>query len=94
LVLLGECYDNGKGVAQDHNTAIDWYKKSASQDNRNALCKLGRIYIESNGVDVDYEQGLKYLKAVARQLAEAQFLVAQCYDKGQGVQQNHKEAIK
>ena len=27
---LGVLYDNGKGVAQDHNKALEWHEKAAN----------------------------------------------------------------
>ena len=31
MYLIGECYYNGRGVAEDHGTAFLWYKASAEQ---------------------------------------------------------------
>lgn len=35
--------ENGQGVARDLNVAIDWYKKAAEQNDKDAQFNLGRI---------------------------------------------------
>lgn len=41
MFLLGQCYENGTGVAKNHQEAVLWYRKSAQGGNRQAAewCK-------------------------------------------------------
>ena len=42
--VLGYCYDEGQGVAQDYTQAVYWYRKSAEQGNSAAQNNLGYCY--------------------------------------------------
>lgn len=48
--LLGQLYNQGKGVRQDYNKAIYWHKKSSDQNNASAQYALGAIYYFGQGV--------------------------------------------
>ena len=60
------------------------------------LNQLGYDYdVGQNGKPQDYAQAVKYYRLAADQgLAEAQFNLALCYEKGQGVAKNLNEAIR
>lgn len=40
---LGECYENGKGVVQNYNTARQWYEKAAAYGHANAKKKIKKF---------------------------------------------------
>ena len=40
---LGYCNERGQGVAKNINIAIEWYKKSAKQNDKNAINALKRL---------------------------------------------------
>ena len=42
----GWCYWNGKGVDQDREEAVKWWRKAADQDDVNAQIALGDFYDE------------------------------------------------
>ena len=42
--VLGYCYDEGQGVAQDYTQAVYWYRKSAEQGYARAQYNLGYCY--------------------------------------------------
>lgn len=44
--VLGVCYENGFGVKQDKQKAIEWYTKAAEQGYPAAQCNLGIIMSE------------------------------------------------
>jgi TPR repeat protein len=50
---LGVMYDQGKGVAQDHEEAFKWYYLSAEQGLANAQYNLGSMYAKGEGVAKD-----------------------------------------
>ncbi|ONI44484.1 hypothetical protein AN641_06785 [Candidatus Epulonipiscioides gigas] len=39
---MGECYENGTGIAQNSKQAVKWYTKAAKQGNVDAQIKLGK----------------------------------------------------
>ena len=39
--VLGYCYQEGRGVEQDYEEAIEWYPLAAEQGNTIAQCNLG-----------------------------------------------------
>ncbi|MGR9087132.1 MAG: tetratricopeptide repeat protein [Gammaproteobacteria bacterium] len=52
--ILGQLYEQGKGVNQDYKEAMRWYLNSAIQDHSKAQYHLGRMYETGSGVDRDY----------------------------------------
>jgi len=40
MILVGECYEDGSGVAKDIQTAIVWYEKAAARGNSDAMNHL------------------------------------------------------
>jgi len=42
---LGKCYFTGTGVTEDSAKAIEWFKKSAEQDNEDAIGVLKKLKI-------------------------------------------------
>ena len=84
--LLAGLYDE-KG---DKKKAEKYYKKSIRLGNNEAQVSLGMFYLEQE----QYTDAFRYLKKAADQgLDEAQYLVACMYANGQGVEQNHEEAM-
>ncbi|HYG34555.1 MAG TPA: tetratricopeptide repeat protein, partial [Clostridia bacterium] len=47
---LGICYQTGKGVAQDYQEAVRWFRRAAEQDDSTAQCYLGFCYQTGTGV--------------------------------------------
>jgi TPR repeat protein len=83
---LGLMYDDGKGVPQDHKTAVKWYRLSAEQGYANAQYNLGFMYNKGNGVPQDYETAAKWYRLAAEQgNANAQNNLGVMYDKGNHV---------
>ena len=50
---LGVVYEYGRGVPQDHATAVTWYKKAAEQGKASAQFNLGLMYDNGQGVPQD-----------------------------------------
>lgn len=93
---LGDCYYEGKGVAQDYSKAAAWYQKAADQGDDDAQCDLGRCYYFGNGVEQDYRKAVEWFrKAANREIgsAEAMCYLGNCYRYGTGVEQDREQAI-
>ena len=50
---LGLMYRNGKGVPQNHKTAVKWYKLAAEQGHTKSQFNLGAMYYTGEGVTQD-----------------------------------------
>lgn len=93
--LLGTCYQEGNGVAQDHASALKWFRAAAEQGHGDACGSLGLLYQEGMGVPVDYAEAKKwYLQAIEADSAEGAYGLAVLFNEGLGVETNLKEAAK
>lgn len=82
---------NGVGIEKDHYKAIDWLKKSASQNHKDGLFWLGKIEIDNN----NYDNGFKFLKKFEDLYGvnlEVCQLLGSCYFSGLGTSINYDKA--
>jgi TPR repeat protein len=92
---LGAMYDNGRGVRQDYDEAVKWYRLAADQGDAGAQSNLGVKYDLGRGVPQDHVEAVKGYRLAADQgLADAQCNLGGMYDRGRGVPQDFTEAIK
>lgn len=86
---LGRAYEDGKGVAQDDEQAVQWFRKSADQGNAQAQNSLGVMYALGRGVQRDKEEAVSWYRKAAKQgLAEGIYNVAISYYNGEGIEEN------
>jgi uncharacterized protein len=86
---LGRAYEDGKGVAQEDEQAVQWFRKSADQGNAQAQNALGVMYALGRGVQRDREEAVRWYKKAAKQgLAEGIYNVAISYYNGEGIEEN------
>ena len=82
-VLLGRCYENGLGVAQDMETAAKWFRIAAEQNYPEAQVQLGYLYELGAGVPKnDAAVADLMTRAANAGNAEAQFNLALYYSQG------------
>lgn len=62
---LGYCYAEGKGIYQDYQKALYYYKKAADLGNKSAYNNLGCMYGSGKGVERDYYTARRYYQKVA-----------------------------
>ena len=62
---LGDCYYDGRGVKQDYDKAVKWYKLAAEQGYAVAQYNLGYCYYNGRGIKQDYNEGVKWYKLAA-----------------------------
>ena len=77
----------GKGVEQDFEKAVKWYRRAAEFGDVNAQDNLGWCYEKGVGVEQDWEEAIVwYRKAAEQGLAHAQCNLGWCYEysKGEG----------
>ena len=92
---IGTLYNNGKGVPQNYEETVKWYKLAAEQGYALAQANLGRAYWGGNGVQQDYEEALKWYRLAAEQGdKDAQATLGLIYEFGEVVSQDYEEAFK
>jgi len=88
-LFTGLMYANGQGVPQNDQEAIKWYRLAAEQGYEEA--KVNILKLERN----DAPQTLQALISDAENgIVKAQYNLGMMYANGQGVRENHQEAIK
>lgn len=60
-------YAFGEGVSQDHEQAVNLFRKAADQGKASAQYFLGLMYINGSGVNQDYNQAIKWIRKAAEQ---------------------------
>ncbi|KAG0278942.1 hypothetical protein BGZ95_002717 [Linnemannia exigua] len=97
-VALGDMYRDGRGVAQDYRTSVDWYLKAAEQGHVVAQANVGAAYeqgpFQGLGVAQDDERALKWSSRAAQHgSTSAQHLMGMLHEHGRGVPQDDFKAI-
>ena len=91
---VGDMYRKGKGVEQNYEQALYWYRKAAEQGHADAQMSIGHMYDEGIGVSLDKVQAFHwYLKAAEQGHADAQYNIGIMYQFGEGVEQNLEQAL-
>ena len=93
--LLGAMYADGRGVAQDDVTAVEWYRKSAEQGDTTAQLYLGAMYAVGRGVAQDDVTAVEWYRKSAEQGdTTAQLYLGAMYAVGRGVAQDDVTAVE
>ena len=75
--------------------AAKWYRLAAEQDFTEAQFSLGYLYLNGEGVPIDYYESVKWTKLAAEKgHRSAQGNMGWCYENGKGVPQNYSEAVR
>ena len=80
-------YQNGRGVKSDLSKAMEWYNKSAEQDNPKAVSRLKLL-------EANKERFNKTLVQAEKGNAESQYKLGKMYTKGVGVNIDHAMATE
>jgi uncharacterized protein len=59
--VLGFMYENGRGVPQNFERAVEWYRRAAAQGDPTAQYLLGLMYDKGHGVQQDWVLAHKWL---------------------------------
>ena len=91
---LGLCYEEGKGVATNYVTAVQWFRKAAERGHPGAQCQLGFCYFMGEGVPENTVEAIQwYRKSAEQRYPPAQFNLAGCYASGKGVDKDAPQAV-
>ncbi len=83
LVLLGNMYNDGKGVEQNHAVAFQHYKQALTSGNDNAMLAIATMYAEGLGTEKDFPAAFEWFKKSAEAgNPAAQFMIASFYLNG------------
>ena len=110
LFSLGRAYENGIGVSRDLNQARTYYTKAAavgSAAGKDALAHLGKGPEPAKPGQDQFDEGVRlnkakdyagaatvFLKLAEKGDAKAQLQIGYQYEYGEGVKENHQEAVK
>jgi uncharacterized protein len=88
--ILGNRYNYGLGVMQDHAEGARWYRKAADQGYAISQNNLGLMYLNGEGVPQDHAEAVRWFRKAAEQgLAQAQGWLGYMYYFGRGVPQDN-----
>lgn len=91
---LGVSYATGRGVAQDHATAVNYFRKAADQGMAQAQYNLGLIYEKGQGIAQDEPSAANwYRKAADQGVSQAQLNLGIMYATGKGVTKDNATAV-
>lgn len=86
LVLLGNMYSEGLGVAQDHGEAFISYRRAASYGNADGMVAVATFYKNGLGVEVNDPLAIKWFERAAKSghQAGAFFYAIELYQGSKG----------
>ncbi len=88
-MMLGNLYQQGKGVSADPIQAVYWWEKAALADNPQAEYRLGQAYLEGRGVRRNAGKAVHWLTQSAEQgNSQARYLLGKMYYEGYNVPQD------
>lgn len=85
---LGWMYQDGIGVEQDYEQAVNWYQQSSDLGNFIATNNLADKYEHGLGVEQDLDMAFALYSSVAEQVVAANLALGRMYLQGRGVEQN------
>jgi TPR repeat protein len=81
--------------AKDYGKALECWQQAADQGDAKALCYLGNLYREGNGVEQSYEKALEYWQKAADQGDTlAMCNLGGAYYNARGVEQSYEKALE
>ncbi len=93
--MTGNMHFLGKGVPQDYEAAMRWYRHAADQGHADAQFSVGFLYSEDLGVPVNHEEGIRWYRMAADQgHARAQSALGYKYQMGLGTAVDYEEAMR
>ena len=92
---LGMSYDTGRGVPEDNEEALRWYRLAAEQGDIGTQIILGLMYSSGDGVSQDYAEAVRWFRLAAEQgNRSASFELGIMYADGRGIQKDGAEAAR
>ena len=77
LLLLGNMYNDGNGVIQDHRKAMELFQGSALRENSQAMISIATMYATGMGVERSWQEAMSwYQKSAMLNNQTGQFFLA------------------
>jgi hypothetical protein len=96
--LLGQLYEQGRGVEQSPSKSFEYYKMAAAAGQAQAGVKVGLIYRDGNkqlGIKKNYEKAIRsFEKGALQSWPESQYYLADMYRRGLGVPVDRTEGLR
>ena len=91
---LGTMFDNGQGVEQSYEKAVEYFTMAAEQGHPDGQFNLGNMFKYGQGVEQSYEKAVEYYTMAAEQGdADAQYSLGNMFYNGQGVDQSYEKVL-
>ena len=92
--LLKQTDTDSERISDSNSDLIDYYKRSALEENADAQYRFGLIYYSGNGVEQNYHEALKWwLKSAEQGHVYAQYGLGMMYLEGKGIH-DPREAVR
>ena len=92
---LGFMYAEGRNVPQDDESAVEWFRRAADQNDANGQNNLGVMYAEGRGVQQNHQEAAGWFRYAADQGdANGQNNLVVVYAEGRGVPQDDENAVE
>ena len=91
---VGYMYEEGLGVSQQPDVAIDWYEKAAASGSMQANHNLGMIFAEGRGTPQSWVRALRYFEEAASDIPASRYMIGYTYFQGEGNIQNRPRAFR
>src|SRR5690606_20920453 len=65
MFYIGQCYNEGYGVIEDKQKALEWFMKAAAFNCLPAMCMIGCRYFRGVGVEEDYHEAFEWFEKSA-----------------------------
>ena len=92
---LGERYEDGRGVEQNHEVAVSWFRRAAEQGHARGQGNLGELYYAGRGVPRDDEAARTWFRLAAAQGdARGQNGLGVLHSTGRGLPQDAAEGVR
>lgn len=94
--LIGRYYFEGVyGLSKSYDKARMWFEKAYNSGSIEATILIGIMYLEGDGVDVDFKKAVIYFKeAVEKGDEEARYLLGLCIFDGNGIERNRIKGLR
>ena len=94
-VQLGVAFYEGHEIEKSALKAVEWFKKSAENENALGEALLGMCYKHGDGVDQDFKKAFQlFSKSAKKGNLMGQFGMGLCYTVGEGVTEDKKEGLR
>ena len=95
ILALAECYKKGLGVEQNHDAALELYRKATEYGDSDAWFLMGQAILSGVGIKAEYGSARNcFLRAARKEHIPSMKMLGWFADEGKGIAVNKKDACK